>query len=136
MRKWQRTGAGNSSSSRRRGDLTIQKHRIKDTETNTSVRTSVHPSVRPSVHPSPPSRAQEPDWLGLRPARLALGPSRGGIVGRMDGWTDGWMYGWKISPFYRTSSPTGAVAQKQPYFDKENMFKRLYKLVGRFVSLQ
>ena len=30
----------------------------------------------------------------------------------MDGWTDGRTDGRKISPFYRTSSPIGAAAQK------------------------
>ena len=29
------------------------------------------------------------------------------------GRTDGWTYGRKISPFYRTSSPTGVAAQKK-----------------------
>ena len=48
--------------------------------------------------------ALRPDCLGLRPAWLAFGPSRGGM--------DRWMDGWKISPFYRTSFPIGAAAQK------------------------
>ena len=82
---------------------------------------SVHLSVRPSVRPFPPSRpgwlalrpawralrpawlALRPAWLGLRPVWLALGP----LSGR-----DRWMYRQKIFPFYRTSSPTGAAAQK------------------------
>ena len=62
------------------------------------------PSMRPDL------LALRPAWLGLRPAWLALGPSRGG---RTDGRTDGRTYGRKISPFYRTSSPIGAAAQKQ-----------------------
>ena len=40
-----------------------------------------------------------PDWLGL-------GPSRGGR-------TYGRMNGQKISPFYTTSAPIGAAAQKE-----------------------
>ena len=54
-----------------------------------------------------------PGWLGLRPGWLGLRPGwmaqRGGQTnGRMNGRTDVQ----KISPFYRTSSPIGAAAQK------------------------
>ena len=59
--------------------------------------------------------ALRPDWMGLRPAWLALGPLRGGTDIRMDGRTYGRTDGRKISPFYRTSSPIGAAAQKPPY---------------------
>ena len=47
---------------------------------------------------------------GLKEPDLGLSGLSGG--GRTYGRTDGRMDGWKISPFYRTSSPIGAAAQK------------------------
>ena len=47
-----------------------------------------------------------PGWLGLRPGWMA---QRGG---QTDGRTDVQTYRRKISPFYRTSFPIGAAAQK------------------------
>ena len=99
-----------------------------------SVCPSVRPSVRsplwaiqPGLRPSQPSLKPEtwlagwlglrPGWLGLRPGWLGLRP---GWLGLRPGWmaqrgerTDGWTYIRKISPFYRTSSPIGAAAQKK-----------------------
>ena len=60
--------------------------------------------------------AQRPGWMALRPAWLALGPSSRGMDERINDWmderTDERMDGQKISPFYRTLFPIGAVAQK------------------------
>ena len=62
-----------------------------------------------------------PGWLGLRPVWLGLRP---GWLGLRPGWmaqrgdvrtnerTNKRTNGRKISPFYRTSSPIGAAAQK------------------------
>ena len=87
-----------------------------------SIRSFVRPSIR-----SPPWAIQpglRPGWLGLRTGWLGLRP---GWLGLSPGWmaqggctdkrTDVQMYGCtnvqKISPFYRTSSPIGAAAQKK-----------------------
>ena len=72
--------------------------------------------------------ALRPDWLGLRPAWLALGPSRGGrMYGRTDVRTYGWTDGRKISPFYRTSSPIGAAAQKAVWERYRGLKVHLYQ---------
>ena len=75
-----------------------------------------HPlwSFSESPSPSVPQRLWSlPGWLWGLPGWL-LGPW--GCNGRMDGRTDGrmdrWMDGRKISPFYRTSFPIRAAAQK------------------------
>ena len=110
------------------------------------VRTSVHPFVRPFVHspllaiqpglrPSQPSLKHEtwlagwlglkPGWLGLRPGWLGLRPGwlglRPGWMAQRGGRMDKRMDGRKISPFYRTSSPIGAAAQKP-----DNRWKELF----------
>ena len=56
-----------------------------------------------------------PVWLGLRPGWMAQRGEQmdGRMDGRTDGRTDGQTNERKISPFYRTSSPIGAVAQKE-----------------------
>ena len=109
-----------------------------------SVRPFVRPFVHPSVHSpllaiQPGLRPSQPDlrpsqpslkpetwlagWLGLRPGWLGLRPGwlglRPGWMAQRGGRTDERMYertdGRKISPFYRTSSPIGAAAQKKVY---------------------
>ena len=92
-----------------------------------SVRLFVCPFVRPFVIPFPPlghpSRPEiqpaKPEawglagwlagWLGLRSDWLAQ---------RGDGRTNGRTDKQKNSPFYRTSSPIGAAAQKPPHIEK------------------
>ena len=96
-----------------------------------SVRTSVPPllgAIQPGLRPSQPGLKPEawqavwlgirsgwlgyrPGYLGLRPGWLGLRP--GWIAQRGDGWMYICMYIRKISPFYRTSSPIGAAAQKR-----------------------
>ena len=58
-----------------------------------------------------------PGWLGLRPGWLGLRPGwlglRPGWLAQRGGRTDKRTDERKISPFYRTSSPIGAAAQKR-----------------------
>ena len=65
------------------------------------------PEAQPARSEAQASRPEvqkvRPGWLGLRPGWMA---QRGD--GRMYVYT----YIWKISPFYKTSSPLGAAAQK------------------------
>ena len=78
------------------------------------------PGMRPSqphLKPSQPGlRPSLQEWLAGPQAWLDGGWPRGGN-GRSDWWTDGRTNIWKISPFYRTSSPIRAAAQKRK---KEN----------------
>ena len=47
--------------------------------------------------------------------------------GRTDGWTDGRTEGQNFSPFYRTSSPVGAAAQKAKNYSHEKRKSKLLR---------
>ena len=60
----------------------------------------------------PAGRASEPAGMALEPAGRAPKPGGRARWEAPAGGTDGRTDGRKISPFYRTSSTTGAAAQK------------------------